>query len=181
MDPTCGLVDGLVGKFRDLVVDLSWEQLLYFLCYDRNIDQLNGQHMELTLERSSIQHQIDEAKNNGEQIEEKVLHWLRKVDRLSEQKKREDNEGIDSRVPIMNQILKELRNPSVNMIGLCGLGGVGKTTIAKEVAKNQNIFKKVIMATVSQELNIEKIQGQIAEKLSMQLSENNRDVSFSSM
>ncbi|KAI9076882.1 hypothetical protein K1719_041186 [Acacia pycnantha] len=72
---------------------------------------------------------------------------------------REGNEGIDSRVPIMNQILKELRNPSVNMIGLCGLGGVGKTTIAKEVAKNQNIFKKVIMATVSQELNIEKIQG----------------------
>ncbi|KAI9127725.1 hypothetical protein K1719_000718 [Acacia pycnantha] len=48
---------------------------------------------------------------------------------------KEGNEGIDSRVPIMNQILEELRNHGVNMIGLCGLGGVGKTIIAKEVAK----------------------------------------------
>ncbi|KAI9076843.1 hypothetical protein K1719_041147 [Acacia pycnantha] len=89
---------------------------------------------------------------------------------------KEDNEGIDSRAPIMNQILDELRNLGVNMIRLCGLGGVGKTTIAKEVAKNQKIFEKVIMATVSQELNIEKIKGQIAQKLSMQLGENDKDV-----
>ncbi|KAI9076854.1 hypothetical protein K1719_041158 [Acacia pycnantha] len=90
---------------------------------------------------------------------------------------KEGNEGIGSRAPIMNQILQELRNLGVNMIGLCGFGGVGKTTITKEVAKNQKIFEKVIVATVSQELNIDKIQGQIVEKLSMQLSENNKDVS----
>ncbi|KAI9076873.1 hypothetical protein K1719_041177 [Acacia pycnantha] len=89
---------------------------------------------------------------------------------------REGNEGIDSRVPIMNQILEELRNPIVNMIRLCRIGGVGKTTIAKEVANNHKIFEKVIVSTVSQELNFEKIQGQIVEKLSMQLSENNKDV-----
>ncbi|KAI9076888.1 hypothetical protein K1719_041192 [Acacia pycnantha] len=88
---------------------------------------------------------------------------------------REGNEWIDSKVPIMNQILEEL-NPVVNMIRLCGIGGVGKTTIAKKVAKNQKIFEKVIMSTVSQELNFEKIQGQIVEKLSMQLSESNKDV-----
>ncbi|KAI9076833.1 hypothetical protein K1719_041137 [Acacia pycnantha] len=71
---------------------------------------------------------------------------------------KEGNEGIDSKVSIMNQISEELRNPDVNMIELCGLGGVGKTTIAKEVAKNKKVFEKVIMATVSQKLNIEKIQ-----------------------
>ncbi|KAI9071971.1 hypothetical protein K1719_046054 [Acacia pycnantha] len=124
--------------------------------------------------------------------DDKVLHWLCEVDELSKkvQKIHEEesqakvecnitscpNPWIDSRVRIMNQILEELRNPSVNMIGLCGLGGVGKTTIAKEVAKNQKIFERVIVATVSQELNIDKIQGQIVEKLSMQLSENVKDV-----
>ncbi|KAK4259569.1 hypothetical protein QN277_005887 [Acacia crassicarpa] len=235
MDPTCGLVD----KFRDLLLNLTWEHLRYLIYYHRNIDQLNGQLKDLTLERSSLQHQIDEAENNGEKIFEKVLHWLAEVDELSEQvqkfheesqakaecnitscpnpwlryklskrakeiteevtkmyakrsfvrisypvplpsmvelNNREGNEEIDSRVPIMNQILEEFRIPGVNMIGLCGIGGIGKTTIAKEVAKNQTIFEKVIMATVSQELNIEKIQGQIAEKLSMQLSENDKDV-----
>ncbi|XP_028769764.1 uncharacterized protein LOC114727230 [Neltuma alba] len=89
---------------------------------------------------------------------------------------RESNEGIGSRVPIMNQIMEALRNPSVNMIGLCGLGGVGKTTIAKEVARNQKMFEKVIMTTVSKELNVEKIQGKIAEKLGLQLNEKAEDV-----
>ncbi|KAI9076451.1 hypothetical protein K1719_041598 [Acacia pycnantha] len=41
--------------------------------------------MELTLKRSSIQHRIDEAKNNVEQILEEVLHWLGEVDVISEQ------------------------------------------------------------------------------------------------
>ncbi|KAK4259568.1 hypothetical protein QN277_005886 [Acacia crassicarpa] len=229
------LICGLVGKFCDLVIDLSWEQLRYLIFYHRNIDQLNEQLKELTFERSSVQHQIDEAENNVEQIEEKVHHWLGQVDALSEQiqkfheeesqaktecnitscpnpllryklskrakamteevgkifekrivgkisyrvpllsmvelTKIESNERIDSRVRIMNQILEELRNPSVHMIGLCGLGGVGKTTIAKEVAKNQKIFEKVIMVPVSQEMNIEKIQDWIIEKLDMQLNE----------
>ncbi|KAI9076447.1 hypothetical protein K1719_041594 [Acacia pycnantha] len=171
MDPTYGLAD----KFRDLVLNLTWEQLRYLIYYHRNIEQLNGQLMELTLERSSIQHRIDEAKNNIEQIEEKVLHWLGEVDellqqvqkfheeeshantkcsitscpnlwlryRLSKRAKaiteevaeiyakrnfdrisyrvslpsaveltnREGNEGIDSRIPIRNHILEELRNP----------------------------------------------------------------------
>ncbi|KAI9127755.1 hypothetical protein K1719_000748 [Acacia pycnantha] len=234
MDPTCGLAD----KIRDLVLDLIWKQLLYQVHYHKNIEQLNGQLDHLNRERNSLQHRINEAKNNGEQIEENVLHWLREVDKILEQvpqlhrereaklecgmtscpnpwlryklskraKKiaqeadefvkrnfvrvgyhlplplmpeltnKEDNEGIDSRFPIVYQLIEELRNPDVNMIGLCGLGGVGKTTIAKEVAKNQKIFEKVIMATVSQELNIENIQSQIAEKLSMQLNENDKEV-----
>ncbi|KAI9076848.1 hypothetical protein K1719_041152 [Acacia pycnantha] len=111
------------------------------------------------------------AKKNFDRISYPVL-----FPSMVELTNREDNEGIDSRAPIMNQILEELRNLGVNMIRLCGLGGVGKTTIAKEVANNQKIFEKVIMATVSQELNIENIQGQIAQKLSMQLSENDKDV-----
>jgi putative protein kinase ArgK-like GTPase of G3E family len=39
------------------------------------------------------------------------------------------------------------------MIGLCGLGGVGKTTLVKEVgrrAKELQLFPEVLMATVSQ-------------------------------
>ncbi|XP_028784137.1 disease resistance protein At4g27190-like [Neltuma alba] len=243
MDPTCGLVE----KVRDFVLDLIWEQLLYLIHYHRNIEELNERLVDLTLKRNSIEHQVDVAKNNVEQIEEEVLRWLHKVHEISEQAQQltkesqaktecsitscpnprlrsklskraeavtqqvveicrngnfnrvsyrvppqsmleltntESNEGIGSRVLIMNQIMEALRNPSVNMIGLCGPGGVCKTTIAKEVAKevkNQNIFEKVIMATVSEELNVEKIQDQIAEKLGMQLNEKTEDVRTSKL
>ncbi|KAI9076864.1 hypothetical protein K1719_041168 [Acacia pycnantha] len=238
MDPTCGLVD----KFRDLVLNLTWEHLCYLIYYRRNIGQLNGPIVKLTLKRNSIQQRIDEARNNAEQILEEVLHWLGKVDAISEQvhelcreseaklecgitscpnpwlryklskraetvaqevvricgegnfervgfrvlpqsmpelANRECNKAIDSRVEIKNHIMEALRNPRFKMIGLCGLGGVGKTTIAKDIEKeekNQKVFAKVIMATVSQELNIENIQGQIAEKLSLQLNENDKEV-----
>ncbi|KAI9076860.1 hypothetical protein K1719_041164 [Acacia pycnantha] len=238
MDPTCGLVD----KFRDLVLNLTWEHLCYLIYYRRNIGQLNGPLVKLTLKRNSIQQRIDEARNNAEQILEEVLHWLGEVDAISEQvhelcreseaklecgitscpnpwlryklskgaetvaqevvricgegnfervgfrvlpqsmpelANRECNKAIDSRVEIKNHIMEALRNPRFKMIGLCGLGGVGKTTIAKDIEKeekNQKVFAKVIMATVSQELNIENIQGQIAEKLSLQLNENDKEV-----
>ncbi|XP_028761007.1 probable disease resistance protein At4g27220 [Neltuma alba] len=235
---TCGLVE----KFRDLVLDLTWEQLLYLIHYRRNIRHFDEQLKELNLKRCSIQHRLDEATNNLEQIADEVVHWLLQVDGISvkvrklqeksqaktecsitscpnpwlryklskkakeiaqevveicgkgnfnrvsyhipppsmpELTNRDSNEGIDSRVPIMNQIMEALRNPSVNMIGLCGLGGVGKTTIAREVekkVKNQKMFENVIMAIVSKELNVGNIQGQLAEKLGMQLNERTEDV-----
>ncbi|XP_028755739.1 probable disease resistance protein At4g27220, partial [Neltuma alba] len=243
MDITCGTLSSLVDKFRDLVIDLTWEQLRYLFQYHRNIEELNERLEELTLERSSKQQQIDNAKKNLEQIEEKVEHWLGKVDEILEQTQmfheeesqaktecsvtscpnlwlryklskrakamaqqvveiygkgnfdrfsypippasmpevliRESNEGIGSRTQIVNQIMEHLHNPSVSIVGLSGLGGVGKTTIAKEVAKkakNQTMFEKVIMATVSEELNIEKIQGEIAENLAFQLNEKSEGV-----
>ncbi|XP_054785853.1 probable disease resistance protein At1g52660 [Prosopis cineraria] len=84
------------------------------------------------------------------------------------------NEGFESRVPIMKQIMEALKDPSVSVVGLYGLPGVGKTTIANEVAKkarDENMFKKVSMAIVSHNMNLENIQDQIAEMLGMKLDE----------
>jgi putative protein kinase ArgK-like GTPase of G3E family len=51
------------------------------------------------------------------------------------------------------QIMEALKDDKVNMIGLCGMGGVGKTTLVKEAgrrAKELQLFPEVLMATVSQ-------------------------------
>ncbi|XP_027940044.1 disease resistance protein At4g27190-like [Vigna unguiculata] len=73
-----------------------------------------------------------------------------------------------------NKLLEELKNKSVLMIGLVGLGGSGKTTLAKEVGKKaeeMRIFEKVVFATVSQPLNIRSIQDQIVDQLGFKLME----------
>uniref|UniRef100_A0A6N2KAX4 AAA+ ATPase domain-containing protein n=1 Tax=Salix viminalis TaxID=40686 RepID=A0A6N2KAX4_SALVM len=69
------------------------------------------------------------------------------------------------------QIMKALKDNNVNMIGLYGMGGVGKTTLVREVgrrAKETQLFDAVLLATVSQNPNVMYIQDQIADRLGLQ-------------
>ncbi|KAJ6301137.1 hypothetical protein OIU77_015447 [Salix suchowensis] len=69
------------------------------------------------------------------------------------------------------QIMKALKDDNVNMIGLYGMGGVGKTTLVKEVgrrAKETQLFDEVLLATVSQNPNVIDIQDRIADRLRLQ-------------
>ncbi|XP_017979661.1 PREDICTED: probable disease resistance protein At4g27220 [Theobroma cacao] len=65
-------------------------------------------------------------------------------------------------------IMEALKSDGVNMIGLHGMPGVGKTTLAEVVGKQateQKLFDKVVIVTVSQTPNFNKIQDRIAEIL----------------
>ncbi|KAB1670541.1 hypothetical protein ES319_1Z157900v1, partial [Gossypium barbadense] len=65
-----------------------------------------------------------------------------------------------------NQIMEAINAKDVNMIGLHGMPGVGKTTLAKEVGKHareQKFFDKVVMFTMSQNPDINKIQDKVAD------------------
>ncbi|KAK2639060.1 hypothetical protein Ddye_026855 [Dipteronia dyeriana] len=73
-----------------------------------------------------------------------------------------------------SQIIEALKNDKINMVGLYGKGGVGKTTLAKVVgkeAKQKKLFDEVVMVTVTQNPNVKNIQGQIAESLNLKLNE----------
>ena len=54
-----------------------------------------------------------------------------------------------------------------------GMGGIGKTTMAKEVArraKEEKLVGEVVMAVVTQNPSVTKIQGEIADMLGLSLT-----------
>ncbi|XP_028794528.1 disease resistance protein At4g27190-like [Neltuma alba] len=84
------------------------------------------------------------------------------------------NEKLDSRNSVKEQVILALIDPKVSKVGIYGWGGVGKTTLAKEVAKHvkdDRLFDVVAMATVSQTLDVERVQDEIAYQLGFHLDE----------
>ncbi|XP_024635607.2 uncharacterized protein [Medicago truncatula] len=69
------------------------------------------------------------------------------------------------------ELLDAIKDDSNYMVGLHGMGGAGKTTLAKEVGKQLRTlehFKYVIDTTVSFNLEIKKIQNDIAGSLGLE-------------
>ncbi|KAI8004045.1 putative disease resistance protein [Camellia lanceoleosa] len=74
----------------------------------------------------------------------------------------------------MNDVMEALKDDRFHMITICGMGGVGKTTMVKEVAKRakeEKLFDEVVMAVVSQSPNERKIQGEIGDNLGLKFEE----------
>lgn len=90
-------------------------------------------------------------------------------------------EAFESRRSILEGIMKALKGENINMIGVYGMGGVGKTTLVKEVATQAmqiSLFNKVVMVVVSQIPDKENIQRDMAEKLGLQLDQKNENLRF---
>ncbi|XP_031278767.1 disease resistance protein At4g27190-like isoform X2 [Pistacia vera] len=85
-----------------------------------------------------------------------------------------DFQLFKSAEPAFHKIIKELESDETHLVGLYGMGGVGKTTLAKAVGKKvkeEKIFDEVVIIIVSQAPNFKKIQGDLAESLDMKLEE----------
>ncbi|KAG5555943.1 hypothetical protein RHGRI_006552 [Rhododendron griersonianum] len=78
--------------------------------------------------------------------------------------------GFESRRVIMEEIIKALTHDEINLIGVCGMGGVGKTTMVNEVAKRakeDNYVDEVAIAVVGQKPNLTNVQLSIADMLGL--------------
>ncbi|XP_043814388.1 uncharacterized protein LOC110619224 isoform X2 [Manihot esculenta] len=79
-------------------------------------------------------------------------------------------EGLNSRELFLEKVMDALLDPDLNMIGVYGLGGVGKTTLAKQVhrkAIEENLFDVVAMIAVNQTPELRRIQSEIADILGL--------------
>ncbi|KAG5229941.1 disease resistance NBS-LRR family protein [Salix suchowensis] len=89
-----------------------------------------------------------------------------------------DYEAFESRRHVLDEILEALKDNDVNLVGVYGMAGVGKTTIVKKVAeqvKANKIFDVVVLAVVSKTPDLRRIQGEIADGLGFKFeAETNR-------
>ena len=68
---------------------------------------------------------------------------------------------FESRTKMKKEVLEALRAAEVNMIAICGMGGIGKTVMATEVekrAEDDKLFDEVVMVVVSQNQDLRYIQ-----------------------
>ncbi|KAG8372115.1 hypothetical protein BUALT_Bualt12G0032900 [Buddleja alternifolia] len=81
---------------------------------------------------------------------------------------------FETRKQIEEDIMEALKGGEVNMLGICGMGGVGKTTTAKRImkrARDEKLFDEILMVVVSQPIDMSKIQREIFELLGLELKE----------
>ncbi|XP_028780986.1 disease resistance protein At4g27190-like [Neltuma alba] len=84
------------------------------------------------------------------------------------------SEMLQSRKKMKEDIVLALRDPNLSRIGVYGLGGVGKTTLVKEIAKqvkDDELFDEVVMANISQAADLERSQCEIADLLGLRFEE----------
>ncbi|KAJ9682444.1 hypothetical protein PVL29_018374 [Vitis rotundifolia] len=214
----------------------------YLFNYRSNIDNLVHQVEKLGDARAGLQHFMDEAIRNGDEIEVDVDKWLigangfmeeagkfledgkkankscfmglcpnlklqYKLSRAAKKKAKEVVEiqrarkferlscraplprigsaslrgykALESRMSTLNQIMEALRDGDDNMIGVWGMGGVGKTTLVEQVAKHakeHKLFDEVVMASVFQNPDLRKIQGQLADMLGLKFEEEKKKI-----
>ncbi|XP_044477802.1 probable disease resistance protein At4g27220 isoform X3 [Mangifera indica] len=91
-----------------------------------------------------------------------------------------DYEEFESRRSVFNDVLKSLDDPEVGIIGVYGMGGIGKTTLVKEVghqAKKNQILDEVVFVEVSDKPDTKKIQDELAQQLGLELKKEAERVS----
>ncbi|GLU05981.1 hypothetical protein SLE2022_230520 [Rubroshorea leprosula] len=87
-------------------------------------------------------------------------------------------ENLVGEISTKEEIWGYLMGDKVGMIGVCGIGGVGKTTIMKNLhndLQRETRFQKVIWVTVSHSLNVFELQKKIARAMDERLLNDDKD------
>ncbi|GFZ06579.1 NB-ARC domain-containing disease resistance protein [Actinidia rufa] len=136
--------------------------------------------------RDNVKGQIEAAKGNGHIPAPAVTKWLQEFEDVKNDvisigtsvKKVEHIPGptIEGQTTASRNLMKVLNllnDDSVNRIGVWGMGGVGKTTLVKnlnnklETATSTEPFSIIIWATVSKDWDLKRVQTQLLERLNL--------------
>ncbi|KAA8517290.1 hypothetical protein F0562_017583 [Nyssa sinensis] len=171
----------IVGKLVEYLVEPIERQFGYMCCYNSNVENLTSQVEKLEHMRVGVEMRVDAGKRNSEIVGPDVEAWRGLADKSERDERRGRAaeigslssggfKGLESRILIMKEVMEALTDDEISMIGIRGMGGVGKTTMAKEVAKKakaENLFDEIVMAVVSQNPDLMKIQCELGDMLGL--------------
>ncbi|XP_027155331.1 disease resistance protein RPS2-like [Coffea eugenioides] len=83
-------------------------------------------------------------------------------------------EGLVSRMSTKKEVMEALKQEKTSLMAICGMGGIGKTTLVKQIAdqvKFEKLFDEVAIAIVSQSPDMRNVQDQLAEQLGLKITE----------
>ncbi|XVF65775.1 hypothetical protein PTKIN_Ptkin09bG0277300 [Pterospermum kingtungense] len=87
-------------------------------------------------------------------------------------------ETYEPRINVFNGIMDVLEDDIHSLVGLHGIGGIGKSTLLKKIAskaKEDKLFDAVVSVVVTQTPEIKNIQDQIAEQLDFEFALRSRE------
>ncbi|XP_061339577.1 uncharacterized protein LOC133286205 [Gastrolobium bilobum] len=126
---------------------------------------------KLSRKASKIENEVVEVQGKGKFSR---VGYLPPLDGVGSTSSTGGNEKLETRESIKEDIMHALRDPKVHNIGVYGLGGMGKTYMVMEVAQiatQDKLFDKVVMANVSKTPDLRTIQGEIADLLGFRFYE----------
>ena len=155
-------VDVIMGKFKEVVED---EENAKMRSFNGSSLNLKLRHQQSKKAKKMVQ-DIDEVLKNGSF--DKVS--FRPPSQATMTTTYMDYMTFESR-SIVEQLMDALGDANINVIGVWGMPGVGKTTLVREVAKQvkeKKLFNEVAMAEVTQSLDLRRIQGELADMLDLE-------------
>ena len=87
-------------------------------------------------------------------------------------------ENFESRKLIFDGVMENLKDDNISVIGVCGMGGTGKTMLVGNVAKQaieDKLFERIVTVIVSQTPNLKQIQKGIATELYLNFQDEDTD------
>ncbi|KAL7169342.1 hypothetical protein ACSBR2_034397 [Camellia fascicularis] len=214
------------AKIAEYLVDPIGRQFGYVIFYKSNLDKLREEVNKLEERSGALQLLVDAARRNGwiigldveghatpwagkqqkKAIEVAELHGEGNFTTVSypapppriESESTEGIKNFESGRWIINEIMQALKDDRFHMVGICGMEGVGKTTMVKKVAKRvkkekssavggagtttmvkevtksaneEQLFDEVVIALASQSPDEKMIQVEIADKLGLKFEE----------
>ncbi|KAE8675352.1 Cc-nbs-lrr resistance-like protein [Hibiscus syriacus] len=160
----CGRVDKVIAEKKDKVDDLQVKannKCFFGLC--PNIKSRHRLSRKAEEDAATFDELIKDCQFNGV--------GYRDVPQLIVDT---DFEAFKSREKVFEDIMESVKDSTVSMIGVYGMSGVGKTSLVREVhrqSREAKSFDSVVMVTVSQTPDIQKIQDEIAESLGLRIEE----------